>query len=235
MDSVSLFSESVMTMGSLGTQTEPPIEQRIPEIHHSVPDPEQGRYCKSCKIWRPVTTFPSGKRRYCCNLHRWEKSGKLAKRKHMAIGENRLLFGLWIKVYSDSKLFNTVWENTHTRPGSSTAMLVNISHEEIKQLLVSMVNTFNVTSTMCHDIVELSKRTAIVPISPTELVSLGNAALVPSAVKRKLFKAFRSESIEGYTRALSMAETQPNVVFRPTTEQLCAIQEIIVSTNTLEV
>jgi hypothetical protein len=220
-----------MTLGSSGSQTEP-IDRRISETHHSVPDPEQGRYCKLCKSWKPVNNFPSGKRRYCCKLHRWERSGKLAKRKHMATGENKLLFGLWIKVYSDSKLFNHVWENTPTKPGSSnTAMRVNISHEEIKQLLISMVNTFNVASTMYHDLVELSKCTAIVPISPTELVSLENAALVPSTVKRQLLKAFRSDSIEGYTRVLSMAETQINVVFRPTNEQLCEMQEMLVSKN----
>jgi len=230
-DSVGLFSESAMTLGSSGPQTEP-IDRRISEIQHSVPDPEQGRYCKLCKSWKPVKNFPSGKRRYCCKLHRWDRSGKLAKRKHMATGENKLLFGLWIKVYSDSKWFNPVWKNTPTNLGSShTAMRVNISHGEIKQLLTSMVKTFNVASTMCHDLVELSKHTAIVPISPTEIVSLENAALVPSAVKRQLFKAFRSDGIEGYTRALSMAEAQTNVVFRPTTEQLCEMHEMLVSKN----
>jgi hypothetical protein len=159
----------------------------------------------------------------------------MAKRKHMASGENKLLYGLWIKVYSDSKLFTPVWDNTPTRPGSSnSAMRVNISHGDIKLLLISMVETFNVASTTCHDLVELSKRSAIVPISPTELVSIDNAALVPSAVKRQLLKAFRSGGIAGYIRALSMAETQTNVVFRPSNEQLCAMQETLVSkTETL--
>ena len=220
-----------MTSVLLGTRTEP-IDQRISKIHHSVPDPEEGSYCKPCKAWLPVKNFPSGKRRYCCKLHRWERFGKLAKRKHMATGENNLLFGLWIKVYSDSKLFNPVWKNTPANLGPShTAMRVNISHGEIKQLLTSIVNTFNVASTMCHDLAELSKRTAIVPISPTEIVSLENAALVPSTVKRQLFKAFRLDGIKGYTRALSMAEAQTNVVFRPTTEQLCEMQETLASND----
>jgi hypothetical protein len=236
------FLEIVMTLVPLGTETEHPLgtetepaDQRISKIHHGVPDPQQGRYCKVCKSWVPVKNFPSGKRRYSCNLHRWQKSGKMAKRKHMATGQNKLLYGLWIKIYSDSKLFTPVWKNTPSKPGSSNpAMRVNISHGDISHLLIHMVETFKITSTTCHDLVELSKRSAIVPISPTEPVSLENAALVPSVVKRKLLKAFRSGGIAGYTRALSMAETQTNIVFRPSNQQLCAMQETPVSkTETL--
>ena len=72
-ESVSLFSESAMTSVSLGTQTEPIDNQLISRIHHCGPDLEEGRYCKPCKAWLPVKNFPSEKRRFCCNLHRWER------------------------------------------------------------------------------------------------------------------------------------------------------------------
>ena len=42
-----------------------------------------------------------------------------------------------------------------------------------------MINTFKLTSTMCNmynDLVELGTSTAIVPMSPKEVVSLDNAA-----------------------------------------------------------
>ena len=58
--SVSLFPESAMTSVSLGTQTEPIDTQLISKIHHSIPDPEEGRYCKPCKAWLPLKNFPSG-------------------------------------------------------------------------------------------------------------------------------------------------------------------------------
>ena len=219
-----------MTLVSLGTQTEPSDTQRISEFHHSVPDPEQGRYCKPCQAWLPVKNFPSGTRRHCCNLCRWERFGKLSKRKHMANGENKLLFVYWIKAYSDSRTFSPVWEDIHTEMRSSNTARVNISQKEIRQLVRCMIDTFNITSTMCNmyqDLAELGKRTALVPINPTEMVSLGNCLLVPSTAKRQLLKAFRLNEIEGYSQALSIAEAQANVVFRPSPEQLCAMQETL--------
>ena len=214
-----------MTTVSVETQTEPIDNSKI---HLRIPDPEGSRYCTTCKAWLPVEKFPGGPRRYCCKLHRWEKFGKQAKRKHMKNTENQLLFKLWVKAYSDSKLFKSVWDDAPTNQESSnTVALVNISQKEIKKLLQYMVKSVHVTSTM----VELGKSTSIVPISPKELVSLSNAALVPSTVKRHLLKSFRSGGIEGYTRAMRVVEAQPNIVFRPSPEQLCEMRETLVSNS----
>ena len=95
-----MFSKSAMTSFSIGTQTEPIDTQQLSKIHHSVPDPEEGRYCKPCKAWLPVQNFPSEKRRYCCKLHRWERFGKLEQHKHIANAGKKLLFGFRIKVYA---------------------------------------------------------------------------------------------------------------------------------------
>jgi hypothetical protein len=160
--------------------------------------------------------------------------GKLAKRKHMANAENKLLFKLWVKAYSDSKLFNSVWGDAPTKPGASTIRRVDISNKEIEQLLHCMVKTFHITSTICSmydDLVELGKHIAIVPISPKEVICLSNSALVPSTVKRQLLKAFRLDGIEGYTKALRVAQAQSNVVFRPSAEQLCEMQQTLLSKN----
>jgi hypothetical protein len=160
--------------------------------------------------------------------------GKRAKSKHMSNAENKLLFKLWVKAYSDSKLFNSVWGDAPKTPGSSIIRRVDISNKEIEQLLHCMVKTFHITSTMCSmydDLVELGKHIAIVPISPKEVVCLSNAALIPSTVKRQLLKAFRLDGIEGYTKALRIAQAQPNVVFRPSTEQLCEMQQTLISKN----
>jgi hypothetical protein len=86
-------------------------------------------------------------------------------------------------------------------------------------------------NTMYKDLVELGRSTAVVPVSPEEMVTISNAALVPSTVKRQLLKAFRSDGIEGYKRALRVAEAQTNTVFRPSTEQLCEMQEKLVSNS----
>jgi hypothetical protein len=101
---------------------------------------------------------------------------------------------------------------------------VNITPVEIKGLLFHMVETFNVPA---NTRVDLFKVSAIVPISPTETVSIGNAALVPTDIKRLLLKAFRVGGITGYTHALNLAETQENIVFRPSHQQLVAMQETL--------
>ena len=216
------------------TGTEPIDTQCISQIHNAVPDPPGGRFCKQCSDWRPVNSFPAGVRRHTCNLHRWEKFGKMAKSRYFAHGEHKLLFKLWVKIYSDAKHLQSVWDDTHMKPGSHTAMRVKITQKQIKLLLHCMVDTFKLTSTMCdmyNDLVELGKNTAIVPISANEIVSLENAALVTSPVKRSLLRAFRLDGLEGYSRALRMAEAQTNSVFRPSKEQLCQMQETLVSNN----
>jgi hypothetical protein len=201
----------------------------------AVPDPPGGlRYCKQCKDWLPIDNFPCGKRRYCCKAHRWEKSGKQARRKQMADSKKQLLFTLWVKAYSDSKRFKPALVDTPTKYGASNNARVNISQKEIEQLLRGMVESYCLTSTkrtMYEDLTELGKTTAIVPISPTELVSISNAVLVPSVVKRHLFKAFKLDGVEGYVKALHTVETHPNTVFRPSVEQLSAMQETLVSKN----
>ena len=218
---------------SIGTHTEPIEIQQVSTLNLSVPDPREGRYCKLCKDWLPVENFPSGKRRYICNLHRWERFGRLAKRRHFANSENKIVFGYWLKIYSDAKWFKSVWEATPTKPGSSTiAMRVNIYQKEIKLLLQCMVDSFDIKSSICHtyrDLADLGKRTAIIPISPTQIVSLKNAALVPSTLKRQLLRVFRQDGIEAYKTQLRIAETAENAVFIPSSDQLCAMRETLVS------
>ena len=212
-----------MALAALATEPEP-IDQRISKIYPRVPDPQEGRWCKTCKTWVPVKSFPSGKRRYSCNLHRWAQTGKKSHQKRMATGQNKILNGIWIKAYSDSKLFAPVWKNTPTKTGSNNVKRVNITPVEIKGLLFHMVQTFNVPA---NTRVDLFKVSAIVPISPTSPVSIGNAALVPTDIKRLLLKAFRVGGITGYTHALNLAETQENIVFRPSNQQLDAMQETL--------
>jgi hypothetical protein len=223
-----------MTTISVETQTEPIDTQCTSKINPRVPDPKGCRYCTMCKDWLPLENFPSGKRRYSCKKHRWEQFGKRAKRKHMANTENKLIWTLWIKAYSDSKLFQSIRDQNPTNPVPPKPMRVNISQKEIELLLFCMVKTLDITSTMCtmiDDLTDLGKRIAIVPISPTEVVSLSNAALVPSTRKRQLFKAFRANGLQGYTSTLRIIETQINIVYRPSTEQLCEMQETLVSKN----
>jgi hypothetical protein len=222
--------QSIMSTVSVGAQVSPTVGARV---EPRIPDPVGGRYCTTCKTWLLIQNFPSGKRRYSCKLHRWERFGKKAKTKHMANAESKLIETLWLKAYSDSKLFKSVWEDSPTTTKSSnTAAKVNITHKQIKNLLYLMVDSFRITSnldSMYSDLLELGKSTALVPINPTEILSLANAALVPSTVKRALFKAFRADGVQGFASAMRLVDAQPNIGFRPSVEQLSEMQEQIVS------
>jgi hypothetical protein len=225
-----VVSISNMSTVSVGAQTSPTVETRVAP---RIPDHVGCRYCTTCKEFLPVTNFPSGKRRYSCKKHRWELFGKKAKTKHMANAESKLLETIWLKAYSDSKLFKPVWKYSSTTPESSSSVAkVNITHKEIKKLLKFMVNSFQITSnlvSMYSDLLELGKSTALVPVNPTEIVSRSNAALVPSPVKRQLLKAFRADGVQGYASVLRLVEAQPIAFFRPSTEQLAQMQETLVT------
>lgn len=163
----------------------------------------------------PRVPGPDGKR--------WKRFGKNAKAKHIQNTEHKLLETLWLKAYSDSKLFKPVGADAPATPESNAGARVNITHKQIKKLLQCMVDMFQLKSNLCSmykDLLELAKHTAIVPTQPMEIVSFENAALVPSSVKRQLLKAFRQDGVLGYRRALRAAEAQEKLVFKPTSDQL---------------
>jgi hypothetical protein len=72
---------------------------------------------------------------------------------------------------------------------------------------------------------EFAKRIAVVPVNPKEVLSLSNVALVPSPVKRRLFRAFKLDGLAGYTNTFSEAErSTKNGVFLPSPEQMKTMQ-----------
>ena len=77
---------------------------------------------------------------------------------------------------------------------------------------------------MYEDLAELGRTTAIVPISPTELVSISNAVLAPSVVKRPVFMALTLDGVEGYVKALRILKKHPNTGFMPSVQQISAMQ-----------
>ena len=77
---------------------------------------------------------------------------------------------------------------------------------------------------------EFARRIAVVPRNPKEVLSLKNAALVTNTVKRKLFRAFKLDGLQGYTNAFSEAQRGSRNLFLPTREQMKTMQSTI---NTL--
>jgi len=217
-------------MTSAGTQTYETVDSHIAPvvIRGGVPDhPTGDRFCKVCQDWRPIDKFASGKRRFCCKSHRWERFGKQSKITYMKSGENKLLSKLWLKSYADSRVFNPVCETGSSR--------VHISHKEIKKILYCMVTKFKLTSSLCSmykDLEDLGRNVALVPLLPNEKLSISNFALVSSGIKRKILKAFRQGGVEEYVRTLNeAAETKEFSVFTPSEVEFCEMKEALTSTD----
>jgi hypothetical protein len=193
-----------------------------------VPDAPGGRFCTGCDGFRPVSEFPTGPRRYSCKMHMWTTAGKKAKAKRMADTNKRILFRLWGKAYDDSKRFNRAWRtpdgiDAHT---TSNHAYISITQREIEQLLC-MATSYSSMAVYDHPM-EFAKRIAVVPVNPKEGLSLSNAALVPNTVKRQLFRAWKLEGLEGYTKLFHEAEcsaaSRTKCVFRPSHKQIEMMQ-----------
>ena len=192
-----------------------------------VPDPPGGiRFCTICDGFRPVSEFPTGPRRYTCKVHMWETTGKRVKAKMMSDSNTRILFRLWGKAYDDSKRFSSArrtLEDGEAQPKDHAN--VSITQREIEQLLCTATD-YSVKG-MYNNPTRIAKQIAVVPINPTEVLSLSNAALVPNTVKRQLFRAWKTGGLEGYTKNIREAEKSSDSVFFPTQDQIKMMRTVM--------
>jgi len=184
-----------------------------------VPDAPGGfRFCTACEEFRPVSEFPTGPRRYSCKMHMWATAGKKSKAKRMADTSKRIMFRLWGKAYDDCKRFNRAWrtlDDIDAQPKNHAH--ISITQREIEQLLCTATD-YSVKG-MYDNPMRIARQIAVVPVNPTEVLSLSNAALVPNTVKRQLFRAWKLGGLEGYTKSIREAEKGPGSVFFPSQEQ----------------
>ena len=69
-----------------------------------VPDLDNRRYCRACQCTLPLSSFPSGTRRYLCKRHIWERIQGPSKRRALANNSHkRKLWTLWKKCWNDAK------------------------------------------------------------------------------------------------------------------------------------
>ena len=140
----------------------------------------------------------------------WATTGKKAKAKRMADTNTRILFRLWGKAYDDSKRFSRAWrtlEIGNAQPKNYAH--VSITQREIKLLLCAV--TDNSCTGVSDNPTGMARQIVVVPVNPTEIMSLSNAALVPKTVKRQLFRAWKVGGLAGYTKNIREAEKGPRV------------------------
>ena len=189
-----------------------------------VPDAPGGkRFCTACDSWLSVGEFPLGPRRYTCKKHMWANAGRKAKAKRMADINKRILFRLWGKAYDDSKRFSCAWRPVQDGEAQSNNLAdISITQREIEQFLIAATNYSS--KDVYANPMAFARRIAVVPINPTKVLSLSNAALVTNVFKRQLFQVWKLNGLHGYTSVFSKAEGSNKEVFVPSRKQLKTMQ-----------
>jgi len=192
-----------------------------------VPDAPGGvRFCTACEEFLPVSEFPTGPRRYSCKMHMYATTGKKSKAKRMADTSKIIMFRLWGKAYDDCKRFNRAWrtlDDIDAQPKNHAH--ISITQREIEQLLCRATD-YSVKG-MYDNPMRIARQIAVVPVNPTEVLSLSNAALVPNTVKRQLFRAWKTGGLEGYTKNIREAEKSSDSVFFPTQDQIKMMRTVM--------
>jgi hypothetical protein len=137
----------------------------------SVPDPPGGlRFCTHCDAFIPIIKFASGPRRYVCKMHMWHASGQRSAKKKLNNPQKRALNQVWGRAYKDCRLFN------QTR--------IAVKQDDIGKLLRGSV-AGGIEKTVAL------KGIAVVPLDPTKILCMSNAALVSTSTRSLLMKQWK--------------------------------------------
>ena len=69
-----------------------------------VPDIDGQRWCRACGKMLPVSAFPTGKRRYLCRQHLWQRCTRPCKERRLSNTNHRHVYRLWRRCWEDAKL-----------------------------------------------------------------------------------------------------------------------------------
>ena len=100
---VSCFSKMPTCTATYAQDTQASSHDQLQTKLPPVPDLENRRYCRACQIMLPVSAFPSGKRRYLCKRHIWERVQRPSKQRALAKADKRRLWTLWKTCWCDAK------------------------------------------------------------------------------------------------------------------------------------
>lgn len=156
-----------------------------------VPDPPGGvRFCTHCEDFIPIKQFPTGIRRYICKAH-MRASCKRSTQKMFQNPQKRALSKVWARAYKDCKRFE------QTRLGITQAELD-------KLLTVGVVDELRENVALYEN---LARGTAIVPVDPTKILCVSNAALVATSTRKLLLKQLKRSGNRDYSTLLHKEES----------------------------
>ena len=137
------------------------------------------RFCKDCKRFIPIQKFASGVRRFICKRHFWRAVGRHSKVKMMGQPQKRALNRVWIQAHSDSR------------------RQFNQKRIDIKQAEIDTIVRANVDATETNSIYQ-NLAISIVPVDPTQILSVSNAVLVSTRTRKLLMQQLKRGGPEHY-------------------------------------
>jgi len=147
-----------------------------------VPDLDGRRWCRHCSTTLPLASFPSGRRRYICRKHVWERVTKLSKQLCMQDPHRSRLWLLWKRCWTDAR---TVFKQTR----------VGIVQGDIDALLRGRDGRDGRDGSL-DDVL-------IMPADPTRVLCTENAVVVQTLNRPQLVRAWRAGGAERYALELA--------------------------------
>jgi hypothetical protein len=121
-----------------------------------------GRFCRHCRQFLPITAFPAGRRRYICREHLYQRVKLPARLRVQADDKRRDLVKLWARCRTDSKNLG------QTR--------IELNQSEIAEILKDK---------------GIDLAYAIVPANSSQVLSPANCAVVLNETRRDLIYAHK--------------------------------------------
>ena len=144
------------------------LQHKLPPV----PDIDGQRWCRACQGILPVSAFPTGKRRYLCRHHLWERCAKTHKERKLSDMKNRHVYRLWRRCWEDAKL-------------SFGQKGITLVQKHIEEMLQSwkdgnqnVKSAANLDRSCGYVLQNFSDCAAIVPVDPEKMLSPSNAFVV---------------------------------------------------------
>jgi len=178
-----------------------------------VPDRDNLRFCRACQATLPVAAFPSGKRRYLCRRHTWERNKQPSKQRALADPQRKCLWIIWKRCWTDAKKafghtrialqqrdIAQVLSGLDAGGATRDSMVVNqvASMQRIDVQHGSRAAVGAQTRAQAHPV-----SCALLPANPTRAVSHENLVVVDGDARRGLLRAYREGGVARYVAALA--------------------------------
>ena len=141
----------------------------------AVPDFDGRRYCRVCKDFLPLTSFPRGQRRFTCRTHLWQRVGKRAQKKLFDKPRKKMLARMWMRLWKDRCVFGQT--RVGLKQADLDALLGDLHDRRVDQI-------------------------SILPVYPTRLLCRENAMIVDKLARRRLVQACREGGVQRYADEL---------------------------------